>query len=333
MDARYQPLLDRVTPRERRATLVLEASYRIGAFDSHAVDCPFPFWHAGRYRMTFVGFDGIGYQTGIAESEDLERWENKRLLIGRGEEGSFRQYNFALTWIVRDTDLFGTGELEQVDGMYVGTYHAYPMAGYERGPASIGFCRSADLEHWEIDPPSFHAKDGADWERGGLYKSCLLRHEGVFYMFYNAKTTASPWVEQTGLATSVDLKRWERHGASPVLRLGPKGAFDDIFASDPCVLRAGDVWVMFYFGNSTDGHARDGVAFSDDLIHWDKAPGPILDVGPEGSIDSRYAHKPGIIHRDGRLYHFYCAVAPEPAGRIGEIATSERRGIGLATGP
>lgn len=331
MNPKYQALLQKVTPTTRERGLVLSASYRIGEFDSHAVDCPFPFRHEGRFHMTFIGFDGIGYQTGIAQSDDLICWHSRRLLVGRGERGSFREFNFALTCILRDNNLFGPGELQRVDGQYLATYHAYPNPGHERGPASIGFCRSRDLETWDISPPCLHSAQGAPWERGGLYKSYLLEHEGRFYLFYNAKNRDKwPWGEQTGLATSDDLLHWERHPDSPVLRVGEKGAFDDLFASDPVVLRRGNTWVMFYYGNCSDGHARDGVAFSDDLVRWDKAPGPILDVGPEGSLDSRYAHKPGIIHHDGQLYHFYCAVAPEPSGAISQVATNERRGIGLA---
>jgi predicted GH43/DUF377 family glycosyl hydrolase len=331
MNTKYDALLAKATPSRREKTHVLSASYRKGAFDSHAVDCPFPFRHNGRYYMTFVGFDGAGYQTGIAQSDNLRTWGGQRLLVGRGQAGSFREFNFAMTCILRDNNLFSPGDLMSVDGHYIGTYHAYPKAGYEQGPAAIGFCRSRDLKDWDITPPCIHSKDGAPWERGGLYKSYLLAHEGRYYLFYNAKNeTKGPWREQTGLATSSDLIHWERHPASPVVRVGEAGAFDDLFVSDPVVLRAGNVWVMFYFGNSSNGHAREGIAFSEDLVHWEKAPATILDVGPEGSIDSRYAHKPGIIWRDGVLHHFYCAVAPEPSGKIGEIATRERRGIGLA---
>lgn len=330
MNPRYQPLLKAVTPTRKLPDYVLEPTYTPGRFDSIAVDCPFPFRHNGRFMMTFVGFDGAGYQTGIAESDDLVHWRNQRLLIGRGEPGSFREYNFALTWILRDNALFGPGTLRQVDGRYVGTYHAYPRPGYEEGAAVIGFCSSPDLKEWSIEPPCIFSQDGADWESGGLYKSCLVEHEGMYYLFYNAKNTAQPWLEQTGLATSPDLKTWTRHPASPLLPVGSAGAFDDIFASDPGVLRHEDVWLMFYYGNSTNGHARDGVAFSQDLIHWEKAPGAILDVGPAGAIDSRYAHKPGIIGHDGVLYHYYCAVSPQPSGHIGDIKTGERRGIALA---
>ncbi len=51
-------------------TLVLQPSYKKGAFDSHAVDAPFPFYHDGCYYMTFIGWDSIGYRTGIARYEN-----------------------------------------------------------------------------------------------------------------------------------------------------------------------------------------------------------------------------------------------------------------------
>ena len=88
---------------------------------------------------------------------------------------------------------------------------------------------------------------------------------------------------------------------------------------------------MFYFGLCSDGHARDGAAFSDDLRHWRKAGEVLIDIGPKGSIDSRHAHKPGIISHDGELFHFYCAVAPVKHRRLGEIEHDEVRGIALAT--
>ncbi len=53
-------------------------------------------------------------------------------------------------------------------------------------------------------------------------------------------------------------------------------------------------------------------------------------VGPPGSIDSRYAHKPAVIGKDGVVYHFYCAVAPAADPKQGEIEYGEVRGISVA---
>ena len=49
----------------------------------------------------------------------------------------------------------------------------------------------------------------------------------------------------------------------------------------------------------------------------------VLTVGGAGTIDSIYAHKPGVIAADGALYHFYCACRPhregDPADNGGEF--------------
>jgi len=317
---------------QKHGKLVVAPSYKKGAFDSHAVDCPFLFSHDGRFWMTYVGWDGTGYQTGLASSYDLLNWNKERLLLGRGPKGSVTEYNAALTCILRDNELFGPGTLKRVSGRFVGTYHAYPKPGYETGPAVIGLCYSDDLRSWDVRPPVLLPEPSCEWEAGGLYKSWILEFDGVYYLFYNAKNrTDNAWVEQTGLATSHDLVHWDRFRGNPVLRLGAKGDFDDRFASDPCVVRHDGIWIMFYFGLCSDGHARDGVAFSDDLRSWRKAGEILIDVGPDESLDSRHAHKPGVIGKDGRFFHFYCAVAPAKDKCLGEIERDEVRGISVAT--
>jgi predicted GH43/DUF377 family glycosyl hydrolase len=327
----HEDVLRRIRTPHKAGRLLLAPSYQPGTFDSHAVDCPFLFSQAGVFWMTYVGWDGTGYRTGLARSENLLDWEKQGLIIDRGPLGSPTQYNAALTSILRENDLYSAGGLVQVKGRFVGSYHAYPSPGYEEGPGSIGLCYSTDLRNWEVQAPFLHPDPDWAWEAGGLYKSWLMKFEDCYYLFYNAKNrTHGSWIEQTGLATSVDLVNWRRCPANPILTVGPDGAFDDLFASDPCVLRLEDSWVMFYFGNSSDGHARDGAAVSSDMLHWEKLGEVLLDVGAPGSLDSRHAHKAAMITRDGRLYHFYCAVAPAPQGQIGAIKHTEFRGISAA---
>jgi predicted GH43/DUF377 family glycosyl hydrolase len=327
-----EEIINELRTPNKSGRFVVSPSYKKGEFDSHAVDCPFLFYYKDRYWMTFVGFDGVGYRTGLASSFDLETWKRERLMIDRGPKGSITEYNAALTNILRDNELYGPGTLKTVDGRFVGSYHAYPNAGYEAGPAVIGLCYSTDLRTWDMQPPILRPSPNCEWESGGLYKSWILEHEGTYYLFYNARNTEGrPWIEQTGFATSNDLINWERCEHNPALKTGPKGCFDDLFASDPCVLRHKDMWVMYYFGNSTDKHARDGLAVSTDLINWRKIDEILIDVGPEGSIDSKYAHKPGIITKDGKLYHFYCAVYTAEDPHLGEIEHPQVRGISYAT--
>jgi predicted GH43/DUF377 family glycosyl hydrolase len=327
----WKLVLDHIRTPNKAGRLLLAPSYIKGTFDSHAVDCPFLFFHEDAYWMTYVGWDGAGYRTGLARSTELLAWEKQGMILDRGPAGSPTAYNAAMTAILRENGLYSHGRLKQVEGRFVGTYHAYPNPGYEEGPASIGLCTSTDLLHWQVEPPFLHPDPGSEWESGGLYKSWLLEHEGTYYLFYNAKNQPQGgWHEQTGLVTSPDLVHWTRYAGNPLLKVGPTGAFDDYFASDPCVLQVEGGWAMFYFGNSSDGHARDSAAFSNDLLHWEKAGEVLIDVGPAGSVDSRYAHKAGITARDERLYHFYCAVSPAEDPHLGEIEHSEVRGISAA---
>lgn len=289
--------------------LVLAGSGVKGTFDEKLVDCPFVFSHEGRFFMTYVGWDGAGYQTGIAQSDDLIHWRRKGVILARDPQDPITRYNIASASILRENDMLSPGRLIKVDGHYVCAWHAYPGAGYEAGPAVIGLAFSKDLMRWEKTPPILFPQDGAAWEEGGLYKPFLMREGGTYHLFYNAKTRGEPWREQTGLATSHDLKTWRRHPASPLLRNGPKGAPDDRFASDPVVLRHRGRWAMFYFGLSTDGKARDLLALGDSLTNFRKIPEVLVDAGPPGSVDEKYAHKPSIVSHRGVLHHFYCAVS------------------------
>ncbi|HBY63931.1 MAG TPA: hypothetical protein DEH78_29245 [Solibacterales bacterium] len=297
-----------------------------GEFDAKGADVPFAFRHEGRFWMTYVGFDGTGYQTGLASSPDLLEWKREGMILKRDPSSEITRYNVALSWILRENGLFSPGRLRKVQGRYVGVYHAYPKPGYEVGPAVIGLCWTKNLRDWQLDRPFLRAEDGAEWERGGLYKACLLEHNGLYYMLYNAKNQARRWKEQTGVVMSKDLKQWQRFEGNPILRNGGPGAPDEIFASDPCVLRHRNQWLIFYFGLDTRGVARDLLAVSPDLKSTEKCDAPLIDVGAPGSIDSQYAHKPSMIAHRGRLYHFYCAVSKDQGRGISVACSHPFRG-------
>jgi len=290
---------------------VLTGSGRPGAFDRDAVDCPFVFWHNQQFYMLYVGFDGEGYQTALATSVDLFHWEHLDVILRRGAGGSWDAHNSAGTWILRENPLDAPPVLKKWDGRYWLVYHTYPKSGYEAGSGRIGLAWTDDeaLLHWQRLPmPILAPEDGADWERGGLYKECLIEHEGTFYLFYNAKNADTRWIEQIGIARSTNLRDWTRNADNPVLRVSA-GCWDSGFVSDPCVARHGGAWVMYYFGYDY-ARAQEGVACSDNLLDWEKHPEPIIRTGAAGEIDVTYAHKPSVITHEGVLYHFYCACRP-----------------------
>ena len=302
--------------------LVLKASLDGGEFDSKSVDCPFVFHHGGQFWMTYVGFDGTGYQTGLASSTDLVNWRKEGCILRRDPSSPITRYNIALNWIVRQNAMRSPGEVQKIKGRFLGASHSYPNAGYEEGPAVIGLCWSRDLKHWDLDGVVLKPEDGAEWERGGLYKPCLVESDGRYFLFYNAKNPGRGWHEQTGVATSTDLKTWTRFEGNPILANGGAGAGDERFASDPCVVTNGPQWAMFYYGLDAKGRARDFLALGKDPYHFTKTGDVLIDTGASGAVDSTYAHKPSIVSYQGDLYHFYCAVS----GKY----PNEARGISVA---
>jgi predicted GH43/DUF377 family glycosyl hydrolase len=289
--------------------LVVGPSHKPGAFDEKSADVPFVFRHRDHFYLSYVGYDGIGYQTGLASSRDLMNWRKEGVILPRDPKSKIVRYNAALTWILRENDVFGPGTLKKVHGQFLGVYFATPRAGYETGPGVIGLCWSQDLRRWKIEPPCLLPQDGAESERAGLYKACIVEYCGLYHIFYNAKNRPTHWQEQTGVATSRDLKNWVRNPANPILRNGPAGSYDERFASDPCVLKYTRQWSMFYYGLDREGVARDLLALSRDMGHMRKCEGALIVPGPKGTVDSIYAHKPSIIAHRGTLFHFYCAVS------------------------
>jgi predicted GH43/DUF377 family glycosyl hydrolase len=305
---------------------VLEKSGVPGSFDEKSVDCPFVFTADGRFHMTYVGYDGSGYQTGLATSEDLVHWDRAGLILARNPNDPITRYNIALMCILRDDALESAAPLRKVDGRYLGAWHAYPNQGYEAGPAVIGLAWSDDLHHWKRTEPILRPEGGASWERGGLYKPYLVKSGDTYYLFYNAKNDMERgWVEQTGLATSKDLKTWTRFTGNPILPAGAPDSWDARFASDPAVVRYKNWWALYYYGLAANGRARELLALGKDPYHFTKVPEILVDVGPPGSIDEDYAHKPSVISHRGDLYHFYCAVGGKWPNDVRGISVARSR--------
>lgn len=353
--AATDPVAPYLTP-YKYPKLLLGPSHKPGDFDSHSVDDPIVFRAEGKFYMLYIGFDGTGYQTGLASSHDLIHWTREALVGPRDPHSTYTRYNLAISSILRNKRLDGPGDAIKLDGEYLAAWNAYPAAGYEEGAAVIGLARSRDLLRWTLTAPILFPQDGAPWEQGGLYRPDLLLHEyqgqRTYFLYYNAKTKTLPksegggWHEQTGVATSTDLKTWTRSPLNPILRNGTRGsatypasnplhngippvpdARDSRFASNPFVMTHGCQFAMFYFGfgYQRPGRACEMLALGNDPFHFHKIPELLIDVGPPGSIDETFAHKPSLIYYNGALYHFYCAVSGKWPNELRGIAVARSK--------
>jgi beta-xylosidase len=273
--------------------------------------------------MSFIAFDGKGYNSFVAESDDLVKWTNLRQAMRYGGEGEFDYGGCVVgAFLYESYDIKSPRLLKKRNGKYWTLYGAYPrQGGYELRPGYEGVASSEDGIVWNRAQDKYilsvHDEDRGQWEQSCIYQPWLVEHDGKFFNFYNA---ANGHIEQMGLAFSEDLFDWKRYRDNPIVR-NTAGGYDEKFCSDGKVFRDGDHWVMFYFGVGRGG-AHIMAAFSRDLQHWSVHPEPLYKAGghPAG-LDKKYAHKISLVYnpKNDTFYMFYCAVG------------NKGRGIGLIT--
>jgi len=292
---------------------------------NESVDCPTVFRFGEKWYMVYVSTtNNLGYETLLAESDDLLRWKPLGKILPFAEEG-WDRWQAAGGVALVDTTWGGSCELLTYDGKYWMSYIGGAKQGYETDPLSIGIAwtttphRPAAWQRFAGNPVlTPDQPDARLFEQATLYKSQIIWDKAAslgypFVMFYNAKQQG-PATERIGIAVSNNMLHWQRYGENPVIDNG-RG-----ISGDPQIVRIGDLWVMFYFGAGWKPRAFDTFACSYDLVHWTKWDGADL-VAPSEPWDKTFAHKPWVLKQDGVAYHFYCAVGAE--GRAIALATSK----------
>ena len=304
-----------------------------GADIDKKTDCPTIFRRDGRWYMYYFVFDGQGYETWMAESDNLLDWTTTGRVLSFSADTDWDSNQKGGYLALPDTDWGGDYALEAYNGKYWITYFGGSSTGYEAGLLSIGVAYTdgdpTKPHEWQrLDKPVLMStdEDASWWDNITMYKNAVTRdperltgHD--FLMYYNAKGDSISKVrgaERIGLAVSDDMVNWKRWGAEPLLEHGPKGITGDAYLQ-----KIGDVWVMFYFGafwESRPGmEAWNSFACSYDLLNWTDWTGEDL-IKPTEDYDARFAHKSCVIKHEGVVYHFYCSVDKD-----------DRRGIALAT--
>lgn len=100
----------------------------------------------------------------------------------------------------------------------------------------------------------------------------IIRHGGVYYMFYCAGSLEGHDKYRIHLAASSDLVNWERSPANPLV-------VDGFDARDPMVIYSGGRWIMYYTCNTSPEGGNHCVAAveSTDLIHWNNKKNVFID--------------------------------------------------------
>lgn len=305
----------------------------VPADNSKKIDCPSVFRKGNAWYMTYIQFDGRGYETWLSESKDLLHWKSLGRILSFSDTTQWDNNQKAGYIGLQDPIWGGSYALQSFNHKYWLSYIGGKDSGYEAGPLAIGIA-STDKEpskahEWKrLSQPVLSSTD-ADvrwWENKKLFKSTVIwdkekRTGYPFVMYYNANGDSSGnkpkwrWFERIGMAVSEDMLHWKRFGDEPVVH-HPVG-----ITGDAVLQKIGNLWVMFYFGAFWEGRkdAFNRFACSYDLVNWTDWNGDDL-IRSSEPYDEQFAHKSFVVKFKGVVYHFYCAVN-----------TKDQRGIAVAT--
>lgn len=179
------------------------------------------------------------------------------------------------------------------DGQFVMLYRAQDRAGV----SGLGYAESSDGVHFQarlepvLSPEAEYEKDG------GVEDPRLVKFGETYYLTYTGYNKKDA---QLCLATSKDLKHWQRQGVIiPANRGNWNVKWTKSGAIVPRKIR-GQYW-MYFLGTSADGRDQAGIAVSKDLLHWKEASkAPVLPIRA-GQFDSRVAEPgpPPIVTPEG----------------------------------
>jgi predicted GH43/DUF377 family glycosyl hydrolase len=178
---------------------------------------------------------------------------------------------------------------------FVMLYRAQDSNGISR----LGCATSTDGVSFTRDAEPVLSPE-APYERGGgVEDPRLVRIDDRYYLTYTAYNGKDA---QLALATSVDLRRWERKG---VILPAYRGRWNVNWTKAGAILPhriAGKYW-MYYMADAKDKPDQMGIASSADLLTWsEELDRPVL-PRRAGFFDSRVVEPgpPPVLTRDGIL--------------------------------
>lgn len=337
----------RVVTQERMAEVYRESRtpYKYGLVvaptdNNHKIDCPTVFREGDKWYMTYVvyngkgGTDGRGYETWIAESDNLLEWRTLGRILAYADKGWDCNQRGGFPGLI-DMEWGGSYNIGRYKNRCWMTYIGGEGTGYEavNAPLAVGLAWTSGnpgtAHEWNTMPKpilSINDRDVQWWEALTEYKSTIYNDPdkllgSQFVLFYNAggvNPETGMKGERIGIALSDDMTDWKRYKGNPVFTHEAQGTI----TGDAQIQKMGDLYVMFYFSAfnpSRPYKAFNTFACSYDLVNWYDWEGDDL-IYPTKDYDELFAHKSYVVKHDGVVYHFYCAVN-----------NSEQRGIAVAT--
>jgi hypothetical protein len=190
--------------------------YKYGVVYKHPdpgkmVDSPTIFRTGGKWYMTYIVFDGRGYETWLAESDDLLEWKETGRILSFSENTWDANQKAGYVALV-NTEWGGSYDVQKHNDLYWMSYLGGATEGYEAGKLGVGMANTTDIatpSEWNIltEPVLLPDDSDARWfETDKIYKSSIIFDEDrltgyPFVMYYNAKGDTARY-ESIGMAVS-----------------------------------------------------------------------------------------------------------------------------------
>ena len=132
------------------------------------LDSPVVFRHGDAWFMVFIRFDGKGYETHLAQSDDLRSWKRLGCIFRRGEKGQWDQAQSDAWPALVDTRWDGPNTLNPFNGRYWMMYLGGSSDGYETDPLSTGVAWAeapSDLRRWTRLDCIFRRGEKGQWDQ------------------------------------------------------------------------------------------------------------------------------------------------------------------------
>lgn len=260
------------------------------------------FYSEGVTGLGFLKFAGenIGYLCGINNgSEEIGYLEwtsipgetaigfiKENVVIPKGKKGDFDECH-----VCDPAAIF-------VDGL---VYLYY--SGLGEGQDSIGLAISRDGKNFK------KMRDAIIIGRAPevVYK------DGIFHLFYVLNNAKGGY--EIYLSTSEDGFNYKQTGDKVIIT--SNSSWDNMSVSTPRIIKADDSYYCFYCGDdkTKDMPKGFGVCRSKDLITWEKAAEPVLDIGTEGSFDQDAVWVPTVFAEGETLHMWYEGGKNDLSGR------------------
>src|SRR5690606_26627339 len=194
------------------------------------VDSPTIFRVDSTWYMTYIIFDGKGYETWIAESADLLHWDTKGRILSFTDSTWDASQKAGYVSLI-DIEWGGTYAPKPYNGRYWLSYLGGSSEGYEAGQLGVGLASTPTITaatEWERKPtPVLSASDAdARWyDNETIFKSLIIADEEEvtgypFVMYYNAKgqekDANGQGFENIAMAVSDDMENWTRYAGEPL---------------------------------------------------------------------------------------------------------------------